>query len=250
MHAEGKEVGLSGARTILIISALDPSGGAGAVADVKTARALGFYPCLAITALTYQNTCRISGIYEIPVDVVKSQTLAVLEDVDILCVKVGACAREEFLDVLGGLEVEIVYDPVIRATVGFELTSLDDCLGVAEVSTVITPNESEAELLCRALSLKCEGAEEMAMSIAEALECSVVVTGKVDYVCDGKKVVEVRGKHTGVEVHGTGCVYSTALACYLVENDFFKAAKLAREFVSEAAENPVYAGKCKPVVNV
>ncbi len=232
---------------LLIISAVDPSGGAGAIADVRVARALNFYPCLAVTALTYQNTCRISGIYMLPEDVVRSQVKSILEDVEISCVKIGACAGGYLLD----LDVEpVVYDPVLKATVGYELTSLEDCLKVAEISTVITPNESEARSMCEALSLRCTDVEDMTLKLAEELGCSVVVTGKVDFVCDGRRVVKIEGEHTGLDLHGTGCVYSTALACYLVKNDLFRAAKLAKDFVSRAARNPVYVGNCRPVLSV
>ncbi|HSQ08995.1 MAG TPA: bifunctional hydroxymethylpyrimidine kinase/phosphomethylpyrimidine kinase, partial [Burkholderiaceae bacterium] len=41
---------------ILTIAGVDPSGGAGSLADVKTISALGGYACAVITALTAQNT--------------------------------------------------------------------------------------------------------------------------------------------------------------------------------------------------
>ncbi len=248
MHAEGKEVGLRRQEVILIVSALDPSGGAGAVADVKTARALGFYPCLAITAVTFQNTCEVSGVLRLESEAVRSQIRAVAEDLKLSCVKVGACARKEFLE---GFDFEcIVYDPVIRATVGGELTPVEECVRIAEISSIITPNRYEAELMCRFLSIECGSDAEMAKALSRELGCSVIITGRSDVVCGGGRVEVVEMEHSGVDVHGTGCVYSTALACYLSKTDLFEAARLAREFVSRAAKNPLHVGKCRPVVNV
>ncbi|MCJ9710058.1 bifunctional hydroxymethylpyrimidine kinase/phosphomethylpyrimidine kinase, partial [Bordetella hinzii] len=50
----------------LTIAGVDPSGGAGILADVKAMSALGAYGCAVIAALTAQNTQGVTGI--LPVD--------------------------------------------------------------------------------------------------------------------------------------------------------------------------------------
>ena len=46
---------------VLSIAGLDPSGGAGIVADIKTIAALGCFPAAALTSITYQNTTGVFG---------------------------------------------------------------------------------------------------------------------------------------------------------------------------------------------
>src|SRR5690606_17815185 len=52
----------------LSIAGVDPSGGAGVLADVKAMSALGAYATAVIAALTAQNTQGVTGICPVPVD--------------------------------------------------------------------------------------------------------------------------------------------------------------------------------------
>ncbi|AEA47961.1 bifunctional hydroxymethylpyrimidine kinase/phosphomethylpyrimidine kinase [Archaeoglobus veneficus] len=235
-------------RTILIIAALDPVGGAGVIADVKAAKVLGFYPCVALTAITYQNTCRITGVFQMPDDVLRRQIDSVVEDVELSAVKIGVSKAFEVPEA----EVKVL-DPVLKATVGYELGSKKDCEKLAEQCDVITPNAYEAEQLSGIGVKSIEDAKLAAKIIAGKFGCSVVVTGvdgvDVAYDSSNDTFHLVAGEHTGMEVHGTGCVYSTALACYLVDFSFEEAAIKAREFVASAAKRALRVGRCLPVVN-
>lgn len=46
----------------LTIAGMDPSGGAGILADVKAMSALGAYACAVVAALTAQNTQAVTDI--------------------------------------------------------------------------------------------------------------------------------------------------------------------------------------------
>ena len=127
-----------GMQAILIVAALDPIGGAGIIADVKTAKALGFHPCVALTAVTYQNTCRISGVFQMPNDVLKRQIDAVVEDVELTAVKIGVSRAFEVPEA----EVKVL-DPVLKATVGYELGRKKDYEKLAEDISEVTEYGSE-----------------------------------------------------------------------------------------------------------
>src|SRR3546814_10438510 len=67
----------------LTIAGVDPSGGAGVLADIKTMSALGAYGTAVIAALTAQNTQAVSGIFPIPPDFVAAQIDTLFGDVRI-----------------------------------------------------------------------------------------------------------------------------------------------------------------------
>ena len=46
---------------VLTIAGIDPSGGAGVVADIKTIAEFGCFPAAAITSITFQNEKRVFG---------------------------------------------------------------------------------------------------------------------------------------------------------------------------------------------
>ena len=75
--------------TALTIAGVDPSGGAGVLADVKTMSALGAYACAVIAALTAQNTQSVTGVFPIPAEFVRQQIDTLFADVRIDAVKIG-----------------------------------------------------------------------------------------------------------------------------------------------------------------
>ncbi|HYX41148.1 MAG TPA: bifunctional hydroxymethylpyrimidine kinase/phosphomethylpyrimidine kinase, partial [Pyrinomonadaceae bacterium] len=82
---------------VLTIAGLDPSGGAGIIADVRTFSAFGCFPTAAITSLTFQNTTGISGAAHQPAEVVRAQVLPLIEDFRIACVKIGMLPTREVI---------------------------------------------------------------------------------------------------------------------------------------------------------
>src|SRR5437764_3591842 len=81
----------------LTIAGLDPSGGAGVIADVKTFTAFGCFPTAAITSLTFQNTVGVSGAAHQPAEVVRAQVLPLIEDFRVAGVKTGMLPTREMI---------------------------------------------------------------------------------------------------------------------------------------------------------
>ena len=67
--------------TALTIAGVDPSGGAGVLADVKAMSALGAYACAVIAALTAQNTQGVTGVFGVPAAFVRQQIDTLFADV-------------------------------------------------------------------------------------------------------------------------------------------------------------------------
>ncbi|MFN3383675.1 MAG: hydroxymethylpyrimidine/phosphomethylpyrimidine kinase [Archaeoglobaceae archaeon] len=226
-------------KSILIISALDPSGGAGAVADVRVAKSLGFHPCLIITALTIQNSSKLFSVYPVDPRVIEDQLNALFSDFDFSTVKISVVPNLEIakvvLSCIRKLDCPKVLDPVLEAGVGGKLGEKSAYeLLMPEVS-VVTPNYSEAKRLGSK-----EDPEELALEIFKKYGCSVVITGGElkgrDVVCDQGKIYSVEAELISGNYHGTGCVYSTALACHLANNSLEDAVRKARIFILESVK--------------
>src|SRR3990172_1018241 len=83
----------------------DQPDGAGIQADLKTFAALGVYGTSAITAITAQNTQRVTQILELPPDLVASQIDAVVTDIGADAVKTGMLASAELIEVVAAKEI-------------------------------------------------------------------------------------------------------------------------------------------------
>ena len=72
---------------ILSIAGVDPSGGAGIVADVKTIASLDCFPAIAITSITFQNTLGVYGAAHQSAAILRAQMQPILDDFKIAAVK-------------------------------------------------------------------------------------------------------------------------------------------------------------------
>ena len=82
---------------VLTIAGLDPSGGAGIVADVKTFTAFGCFACAAVTSLTFQNTAGVYGAAHQSAATVRAQVVPVVEDFGVAALKTGMLPTREVI---------------------------------------------------------------------------------------------------------------------------------------------------------
>ncbi|MCS7144168.1 MAG: hydroxymethylpyrimidine/phosphomethylpyrimidine kinase [Archaeoglobaceae archaeon] len=239
-------------KIILTISALDPSGGAGVSADIKTAKAIGLHPCSIITALTVQNSYRVSSVHAVHPEVIKEQFIALSDDFNFSAVKIGVIPNLEIakavFDCIKDLECPKVLDPVLEASVGGKLGEKSAYELLMPKVSVITPNYTEAKIFGTETD-----PEELAMELYKKYGCSVVITGGElkgkDVVCDSGRIYTVEAELIKNSFHGTGCVYSSALACYLAMGDLEFAVRKARIFVLESVKKGQRFGKGRLFVN-
>ena len=76
----------------LTIAGIDPSGGAGIYADLKSFSALGAYGTGVVAALTAQNTREVTGVQGVPPAFVRLQLDTLFADVRIDTAKIGMLA--------------------------------------------------------------------------------------------------------------------------------------------------------------
>ncbi|KAG2013205.1 thiamine biosynthesis protein [Coprinopsis cinerea AmutBmut pab1-1] len=205
------------ARGALTIAGSDPSGGAGIQADLKTFAAHGCYGASVITSLTAQNTTGVQGVHAVPPDFVVQQLRMVLDDIDIKAIKTGmlydAVIAAEVAKVLkerqaAGKLAPVVCDPVCVSTSGHTLLKPDalDVLvnQVFPLTTLITPNKPETELLLKTpnLEVKIESLADMytaAVELSKKTSTAVLVKGG-HVVSSLKNLEEIIQKHSNVEV--------------------------------------------------
>jgi hydroxymethylpyrimidine kinase/phosphomethylpyrimidine kinase len=136
------------------VAGLDPSGGAGVLADVRTFQAFRCFPAAVITSITFQNTQGVYGALAQTAEAVRGQADPVFDDYEVAAVKTGMLPTEEVIRQAAvifrrrGVK-KIVVDPVVRSTSGFDLID-DEALAALvttlfPISLLVTPNIPEAE---------------------------------------------------------------------------------------------------------
>jgi hydroxymethylpyrimidine/phosphomethylpyrimidine kinase len=142
---------------VLSIAGSDSGGGAGIQADMRTMALLGVHACVAVTAVTVQNTLGVKSFHEVPDDVVAGQIEAVVADIGIQAAKTGMLASSRIIGAVAAtwrrleLTVPLVVDPVCASMHGDPLLapsamdSLRDQL--FPLATLVTPNLDEVRLL-------------------------------------------------------------------------------------------------------
>jgi len=251
---------------VLIVAGVDPGGGAGLAADVRTAAALGCHGLAAVTAITVQDSTRLLEVAPVPSRLVAAQIEAALGDAGADAVKVGmlggaAAARA----VAGALArrpgIPVVLDPVLRASVGGDLV---DAPGQAvllrrllPLAAVVTPNLAEAGALLGRRVRGAEGMERAAADLRRAGARAVLLTGghlggePVDLFDDGGTPLRLRGRRVRTRhTHGSGCALATAVACFLARGASPRdAARLAKRFVAAAIRGAYPLGRGAGPVN-
>lgn len=241
----------------LSIAGVDPSGGAGVLADVKTMSALGAYACGVIAALTAQSTQGVTGIHPVPPAFVKLQIDTLFADMRIDAVKLGMLGQAPVIGAVAESlarfkPAHLVLDPVMVAKSGHALLE-DAAVGALReallpMASMITPNLPEAGVLLGQRGV--ETVPEM-RRVAERLREAMGTHGHrwvllkgghlpgdtaLDLLHDGDRMIELAAPKLNTRnTHGTGCTLSSALAALLPQRASVpEAARDAKRYLTEA----------------
>jgi hydroxymethylpyrimidine/phosphomethylpyrimidine kinase len=239
---------------VLTIAGLDPSGGAGLVADVQTIAAFGCFPAAVVTSLTFQNTKGVRGAAHQTAATISAQVLPVIEDLAIAAVKTGMLPTRESVAEVARLLREtdlraaaVVVDPVVRSTSGHDLIDTDALAALQREllprATLITPNVPEAE---RLTGLRITDESDMraaARALREQGARAVLVKGGHLAGDDALDLLDDDGEvqlfhtpriHAGA-THGTGCTLAAAIAACLARGlSLPEAVDAAKRYVTAA----------------
>lgn len=226
----------------LAIAGIDPSGGAGLFADIKTFTAMGAFGCGVVTALTAQNTRGVTAIHTPPSAFLAAQLDTLFADVPVAAIKTGMLGNRKVIETVcdalhrwfpdPSASPPIVVDPVMIATSGDRLLDADAITFLVErllpLATVVTPNLPEAA----ALTGLPEATTPQAMRrTAERLRARlpnrpgrwVFLKGGhlpgnelIDLAFDGETLLEFRApRQPHRALHGTGCTLAAAITAQL-----------------------------------
>jgi hydroxymethylpyrimidine/phosphomethylpyrimidine kinase len=232
-------------KTALSIAATDPTAGAGAAADLKTFGAFGVYGYVAVTAVTVQSRGAVLDMRPVPADVVEAQIRAVGR-VDAL--KVGVVATAEnaraVAAAIRGLGVPVVLDPVLSSSGGVPLLGpggREALLGeLLPACTLVTPNLAEASALTGEPVRTRADMERAAARLSALGPGAVLVKGghlqgdPADLLWSAGRARWLEGERIAVDLHGSGCALSSAIAAGLaLGRDLADAVGAARAYVTE-----------------
>lgn len=244
----------------LTIAGMDPSGGAGILADVKAMSALGAYACAVVAALTAQNTQTVTDISPVNPQFVRAQIDTLFADVEIHAAKIGMLGQTGVIEVVADRlghhkPPHLVLDPVMVAKSGDLLLEQKAVGALREqllpLATIITPNLPEAGVLLEMRAV--ETVREM-RRVAERLRNLMTHGGHrwvllkgghlpgndtIDILHDGDKMIELPGHRIQTRnTHGTGCTLSAALAALLPQTDsVVDATRAAKDYLVAAIAN-------------
>ncbi|BAX90795.1 bifunctional hydroxymethylpyrimidine kinase/phosphomethylpyrimidine kinase [Mycobacterium shigaense] len=221
-------------RRVLTIAGSDSGGGAGIQADMRTIALLGLHACVAVTAVTVQNTTGVQRFHEVPDDVVAGQIEAVVSDIGVQAAKTGMLASPRIIDTVAttwrrlGLTIPLVVDPVAASMHGDALmapSALDSLRGqLFPLATLVTPNLDEVRLLVGVDVVDPESQRAAAKALHALGPQWVLVKGghlrsserSCDLLYDGADFHEFDAERiaTGND-HGGGDTLAAAVACAL-----------------------------------
>ena len=238
---------------VLTIAGLDPSGGAGVVADIKTIAALGCFPAAALTSITFQNTTGVFGAEHQTAVTLRSQIEPIFRDLTVAAAKTGMLPTAEVVAEVARLFGEEklpppVVDPVLVATSGDVLID-DEAFQILKtrlipLARVVTPNIPEAEKLA-GFAIDNETDMRRAAEKIQSLGArAVLVKGghrqikgeALDVLLTAGDFFEFRSEYLNVgEVHGSGCTLSAAIAACLGKGmSLLDAVGAAKKYVTDA----------------
>lgn len=253
---------------VLIMSASDPTSGAGMQADIQTVSSLGCHPLSVLTGLTVQDTKGVHHVSPVKSQLFAAQAQTILGDSKVDLIKCGMLSSEENIRVLANLlneypNIPVVLDPIMASGRGDELTSESMRQLMIELIlprvTLLTPNIMEARQLVKLDDQVKEISIDEAAKRLLASGCeNVLITGTHDatddvvnslYLSDGE-TESYAWKRLPHEYHGSGCTLASAIAAYVAQGLSLKqAVEEGQDFTWHTLDSAIQTGQGQRIPN-
>ena len=255
---------------ILTIAGFDPSSGAGVTADIKTIAAHACFGVACITAMTVQSTTGVKRVEVVEPGLVTETLEELAADLDIAAVHIGMLGSGKVVKAVADFLFSpsanrpgnrlsnqtgkarlpnIVLDPILKSSSGDDLLDTAGTRLLIErlipLADMVTPNVDEAAAIT---GIQVRDLDEMKAASAKlhqmGASAMVITGGHLDKAIDLLSFTTRRGieqeifkaeRQRSNSTHGTGCAFSTAMACHLaLGRGFAEAALLAKTYVTAA----------------
>lgn len=248
----------------ITIAGADPSGGAGVQADLATFAAHRVHGLSVLTAVIAQSSAAVERVAEVAPSMVRAQIECAVAETMPGAVKIGALGNAAIVRAVARAIAELrmplpVVDPVLVASAGVRLIDLGGTRAIRRflipLAKMVTPNIAEAEALT---GVRCDSGDAIRRAAREIVAMgarAVVIKGghragaAIDLFHDGRRFVELRATRIpGGDVHGTGCVFSAAIAASLARGmELLPAVRAAKRYVTAAIRGSYrYSGRRLP----
>ena len=239
---------------ILSIGGSDPSSGAGIQSDIKAFSNHDVYGFTVVTAITSQNTRKVTSIEPVSAKSLMAQIDSILSDFHIDAIKIGMVYNSQIIKVIHSklrkIKVPIVVDPIIKSTTGAILLKksalYDYKKMIVPLADVITPNKYEAKVLSGTSNTNKSAKKIQSMGA----KCVIITgatssNGKIsDFVLEESREYVISGKKIPIRNHGSGCNYSASIAVSLAKGNAIRyAVKAAKDYVYQSIRNSKKIGK-------
>lgn len=218
-------------------------------ADIRTCARTGSYPLSCITALTVQNQHGVKSINPTHPDLLRDQIDAAVEAARPDAVKIGLLPTPETVETVAEAIRRhnlrnVVIDPVLAPTAAGRLIDRRDDTARAMIrflfplASLITPNVKEASLF-RAMAGRPLNTLSPYLLLKGGDADGDVCT---DSLYRGSELLQqyTTPRIASPNLHGTGCVLSSAIASYLGHGlNMAEAVGRAKRFVHEAIQRNV-----------
>jgi hydroxymethylpyrimidine/phosphomethylpyrimidine kinase len=229
---------------VLSIGGFDPSGGAGVLADIKTFEANKVYGMAAVSAFTFQNDAEFVGVQWLDANEILKQIFILQRRFRFDFIKIGLIKDLETLETIIAVlksntpEVCLIWDPIIKASAGFEFHKkfdASDLYPILKKIYLLTPNTNEVKFLTGKY-------DEMEAAKKISVYCNVLLKGGhsetapgVDFLLTENVIIRIdpTEKKTHPK-HGSGCVLSAAATAELAKgNDLISSCHNAKKYTEK-----------------
>lgn len=220
----------------------------------------GVHACVAVAAVTVQNSVGVSGFHEIPPETVAAQVRCVVDDIGVGAAKTGMLASTAIIEAVAAVCTEVgigrdqpvplVVDPVCASMHGDPLLHAEALDAVRNtlipIATVVTPNLDEIRLITGIEVIDDATARRAAEALhALGAQWSIVKGGHLrtsasstDLLFDGDRFLEFSSPRidTGND-HGGGDTLAAAIASALAHGwSVPDAVAFGKEWVTKCLE--------------
>ena len=242
-------------KIILSIAGSDNSSGAGIQADIKTCQLLKVYCVNVITLITSQNSQKVDRVEPISLKLIKSQIKVIFNEFNIDAIKIGLLTDVKVTRFLVNFLIKnkircpIVFDPIFKSTNDYVFYKKNDYKTITKLLSilhpVITPNLEEAFLLAKSSSQK-KTALSLIKELYSTYQTSIIIKSVskknnevLGYLVNEGKVKGFKSLRVNIQdKHGTGCVFSAALAVFLSKGyDLEKSLERSNQFMTKSLKN-------------